>query len=234
MTVKRKSETSKEKPAQKKPSAKKPVKKPAKKAAPKKRRLTKKQEQFVEAMADPSVKTATEAAERSGTPKRSARTAAYRMLTNNDILAAIEKRKAELAELAQLKPETILGAACAQAFGFTIKDCLNDKGYFDIEKANATGAIHFVKSISRTPGKFGESVRFEMYSAETARQELAEYLGMKQKPRENDEKLKRVAEAITAYLEQEPDADRQQIIDIFAKRHALDVGLIEERLESIH
>lgn len=194
-------------------------------------RLTKRAEDFIEAMADPSVKSQSEAALRAGYSDKSARQEGSRLMTNADIREAIEQRKAELANIAAVKAETIIGAAVVQGLT-SIDDCLDVNGRFDISRARRTGAVHRIKSISRTRNKFGESIRFEMYSAESARRELADYLRLKHLPEENRTKLQKTIQALQDYLLDFPDADQERAMKVFARAAALPIDEIRAEFET--
>lgn len=195
-------------------------------------KFTDRQERFIEKMADPSIKSKAEAAREAGYSPNGAKQAAAILLTNIDLCEAIEKRKADLAERADVKAEAILGGAATQAFA-SIDDALDEEGHFDINKARETGVIHLIKSMSRTPTKFGESVRFEMYSAEAGRQELADYMGLKQKPRENQDRLKRLAVLVKQYMVDYPDAELFPVQQFFARGAGVPVEEIIQAMENI-
>lgn len=179
------------------------------------KQFTKQQEQFINAVVNPKVKSGAEAARASGSPKKNARIQAAKWLTNPNIVQEIEKRKKELAEMAEVENAAVIGSAARSAFA-TIDDAFDDKGNFSIAKARATGAIDLIKSISRSPGKYGETVKVEFYSSADARKELADYLGVKQLPRENEQNLKRTIAAIEDYLSNNPSAEKTWVINEFA------------------
>lgn len=183
------------------------------------KKLTEREQRFVEKMTDPSVKSARQAAIEAGYSDKNAASIAYQNSIKLHISEAIEKRKAEVLKLASISPQTILGAAVRQAFA-SIRDCMED-GYFDFEKACETGAIDLVKSISW--GKNGQVARVEMYSADSARKELGEYYGLKQLPRENEEKIRKAARALTLFMEDFPDRDREKALAVFAKTADVDI-----------
>lgn len=122
------------------------------------RKLTNREEKFVEEMANPQTKSAAEAARKAGYSTRSARELARKALTKVDVLQQIEQRKLEAAKHFQVTREAVMGATAQRAFA-TIDDAFDETGRFDMEKARRTGAIHLVKSITRTPNQFGESVK---------------------------------------------------------------------------
>ncbi|MEK7856062.1 MAG: terminase small subunit, partial [Acidobacteriota bacterium] len=196
------------------------------------RKFSDRTERFVENMADPSIKSHSQAAREAGYSAATAAQAASRLLTNVKVREAIEKRKAEAAEYHEIKPETIVGGAIRQMTA-TIDDCLDDTGHFDIGKARATGAIDLVKTISWTKSKYGENVRLEMYPADSARQEVARYIGLEQKPRENQNQLKKLAHAARQYLIDFPEAELAMVQDFFSRGSGIPVELIIEEMEKV-
>lgn len=192
-------------------------------------KLSVKAERFVEALVDPETTSQKQAAIIAGYAEKNAHKEASRLLTNVDIRAAYEKRKAELAKAANITKEAIIGAAAINAMA-TIDDALDEYGHFDIQKARKTGAIHSIRTIKRTPNKFGESVHVEFYSAADARKEVAEYLGIKQLPHDNEENLQRAVDSIVAYLELNPDYDLERAVRIFAKARAIDPEILKQQV----
>lgn len=200
-------------------------------------KLSHRDKKFVEAMVDPKTKSQTEAAIKAGYSPKTARTKASQKLTKVNIREEIEKRKKELAKLSNICDESIIGAAARVAFA-SIDDAFDDNGHFDIEKARQTGAINLIKSIRRTPTKYGESVSIEFYSASEARKELAEYLGIKQLPRENEQRLQTAVNGILAFLEMHPDYDIDKAVHYFARARSLDADVLKEKvleaMETVH
>lgn len=203
------------------------------KKTPKRPPITAKNEKFAKNIADGE---APADAYQSAYPKAARSTArvnAYRLLANTRIQEVIEKRKQEAAKSAKIDNETVIGAAAREAFA-TIDDVLDGRtGKFSIRKARETGAIHHVKSITRTPNKYGESIRVEMYSAADARRELGDYLGIKQLPRENEQKLKQTIAAIEHYLVEHPEADRGKVINTFAAGRGVPVEPVLEHFGEV-
>lgn len=160
-------------------------------------KLTKRQQRFVEAVADPNVKSNAEAARRAGYSPKTAGEIAKENLQKPYIFEAIEKRKARLAELARVTDEHILGATAEIAFS-SIEDALDDSGYFDFKKAKQNGSVALIKKITRNPTKYGETVAIEFYPKDAAQARLGEYKGMKQQERTNeqDADLLRIKSAI--------------------------------------
>lgn len=196
------------------------------------RRFSSRTERFIGKMADPSTKSQAEAAREAGYSAKTAAQAASRMLTNVEIRAAVEKRKLEAADVSTIDPAAVIGLTVLRAMT-TIDDCLDENGKFDTQKARHTGAIHLVKSLTRTMGKYGESVRFEMYSASEAQRELGEYLGIKNTPRENEDRLRRTVQALQNYLLDYPNADREKALRVFAHGSGFSVEELVKRLEAV-
>ena len=73
------------------------------------KKLTTRQSKFVEAMADPTTKTQTEAALKSGYSPKRARAAASELAGSPIINAAIESRKVELAQLSGITCALVIG-----------------------------------------------------------------------------------------------------------------------------
>lgn len=162
-------------------------------------KLTKRQEKFVAAAADPNVKSYTEAAKIAGYSPKTAGAIAGENLQKPEIFEAIEKRKKILAELAQVTDQHIFGATAEIAFS-SIEDALDDSGYLDIAKAKKNGSISLIKKITRNPTKYGETVAIEFYPKDAALARIGEYLGMKQQDRSNeaDANLIKIRTAIEA------------------------------------
>jgi len=194
--------------------------------------LTNREEAFVEEMVNPETKSGAEAARKAGYSPKTARQAASENLTKPHILKAIAKRRAELAQISQVKADEIFVSAAAEMYS-TIDDVLDKNGRFDIKKARRTGAIHHVRKLSFKETKFGTSVSFEMASAADARREISDYLGLKQLPRENERKLQATVNAIRQYLADHPEADREVVIRTFASGRGVETDHVIEELEKI-
>lgn len=163
------------------------------------KKLTLRQERFVEAIVDPETKNQSEAAIIAGFPDASARITASQMLSNPNILARIERRKAEMAEFANVHAGIVFGGTALRATA-TIDDALDEDGRFDIDKARETGVIHQIKRISRTPNKYGETVAIELYGKDAAQDKLGSYLGLEQMPRVNDQTIQALVDAYVAKM----------------------------------
>lgn len=156
-----------------------------KKIKPEDKPLSPRQERFVEAILTPDT-TARQAALDAGYATGpegsiSANVQATKLLRLPNIAKRIAERKKEVAQFANITPAQVLGATALRAFA-TIDDAFDENGYFDIEKARKTGAIHLIKKITRTPGKYGETISVEFYSNESAQDKLGSYLGMEKLP----------------------------------------------------
>lgn len=168
------------------------------------RRPTKQQQAFIENMADPTIKTQTEAYLKAY-PNVSYRTAmanSSRMLRNAMILNAIEDRKQRAIAHCRVSPEEVLGGAAFQMRS-SIDDILGDDGSFSIEKARTTGAVDLIKrhkeTIRTVSDKQGRTatikiVEVEMLTNQDGRKEVAEYIGLN-RPNHNlfNERTERLA-----------------------------------------
>lgn len=196
------------------------------KPAPKKK-LTIKERKFVEAMASPANNSQKEAAKKAGYSENTAAEIAHENLKKPHIVAAIEKRKAEVALHANVTPEQVLGATALRAFA-TIDDAFNEQGYFDINKARETGAIHLVKKMSRKNTKYGEDVSVEFYSNESAQDKLGSYLGMETMPAANPTDNISIARAVVEELIA-AGGDKEKVIEKAVTRYGvLESDLINE------
>lgn len=75
----------------------------------KQRPLTKRQKAFVEAMADPTVKSQAEAARRAGYAPSGAKVEASKNLTKPNLVVEIENRKQEIAQYSGITAEFVIG-----------------------------------------------------------------------------------------------------------------------------
>ncbi|MCA1623242.1 MAG: terminase small subunit [Acidobacteria bacterium] len=208
-------------------SNKKPASKNPKNAAAKKN-LTARETKFVEEMAKPDVKSATDAARKAGYSENSAKQIASENLTKPYLLDAIEKRRKEVIDFHKVSAEEIYGSAIREMYS-SIDDVLDANGQFDIKKARRTGAIHNVKEIIYRPSKYGVSISVKMNDAAAARRELSDYIGLKQKPRENDETLEKVVLAFQNWLEDNSDASKEEKV-LWLQRFAKGGGVDETEL----
>lgn len=193
--------------------------------------LSIKEEKFVENMADPSATSPRKAAKAAGYSEKTSSQIANENLNKPYIIAAIEKRKAEVAQHANITPEQVLGATALRAFA-TIDDALDDNGNLDVEKARKTGAIHLIKKISRNQGKYGENVAVEFYSNESAQDKLGSYLGMDKMPAPNPAAVEKVFEAYNLWLADNPKASAKSKtlwINRFAKSGGVETEALAER-----
>jgi Terminase small subunit len=151
---------------------------------PKKRKLSLRENRFVEAMANPEVKSAAEAARRAGYSEKSARFIAYKTLAKVYISEAIERRKRRAIIHSRVTPQEVLGSAVFNMRS-SINDALDEDGNFSIEKARATGVIDLIKKYKQTirttymDGVKQETItiiEIEIASPAEARQEVARYL----------------------------------------------------------
>lgn len=153
------------------------------------KRLTKKQQAFVEAMADPTVKSQKHAAELAGYAPTTATTHVYKMLDNIRISEAIKERKQRAITHFQLTPEEVIGSAAFQMRS-SIDDVLDDDGSFSLQKARETGAIDLLKKhketiktqITENGTVHIKTVEIEMMTNQDARKEVASYIGLVKEP----------------------------------------------------
>lgn len=106
----------------------------------------------------------------------------------------IAERKRLALKFTDITPEMVLGATAMRAFG-SVQDAFDEEtGEFSFPKAVESGAVHLIKKLKkRRDGSF----EVEFYSNETAQQQLANYLGMENAPKANDDvpQLKSAVEA---------------------------------------
>ena len=160
--------------------------------------LTLKESKFVEKMANPATNSPGQAAKDAGYSEKTASVIANENLNKPYIVEAIERRKAEAAMNAGITPEQVLGATALRAFS-TIDDAFDEYGYFSIEKARETGAIHLIKKIQRSQTQHGENVAVEFYSNESAQDRLGQYLGLEKQPAQNPADLSTLADVVKRY-----------------------------------
>jgi len=141
--------------------------------------------------------------------RQAARTNAARLIAKDNIFDAVNKRKIQAAKNANITEAEVMGATAMIAFS-SIEDAHDANGYFDYKKAVKTGAASLIKKISRTQTPHGENVSVEFYSKKDALDKLGEYLGMKQKERENAETLEKVVGAFQSWNEDNPQATSEQ------------------------
>ena len=161
------------------------------------RKPTKRQEAFIENMANPSIKTQTEAYQLAypNVAYETAMVNSSKLLRNAKISDAIEQRKKRAILHAGVTPEEVLGGAAFQMRA-SIDDVIADDGSFSLEKARTTGAIDLVKKLKETTktitDKHGNSetiktVEVEMLTNQDGRKEVANYIGLEKfAPRENN------------------------------------------------
>ncbi len=163
-------------------------------------KLTKRQEKFVELVNDPTIKTHKEAAIKAGYNPNTANEIAYENFNKPHLVERIEKRKAEMAQYANVHADLVFGGTALRASA-SLDDALDEQGRFDIVKARETGVIHQIKRITRTPNKYGETISVELYGKDSAQDKLGSYLGLEQSPRTNANDLDDIAAKLTANLQ---------------------------------
>ena len=146
--------------------------------------------------------TATDAYKRSGhKATKSAGIQASQKLNTPIIQEALEKRRAYFRSIADVDAKDIIGAQAEIAFA-SIEDAMDDEGVLDFAKAKENGSAKLIKKISRQQTKYGETVAVEFYSRTDALAQLADILGIKQKPRENDDTIQKWQTAMNQLMEQ--------------------------------
>lgn len=203
------------------------------------KKLPKAQQQFVENMADPSIKNQTEAYQKAyKSSNDTARANAPRLLANASISDAIKERKRQALAHSKVTPEEILGSAVFQMRS-SIDDLLDDDGSLSLEKARQTGAIHLIKKLKKTTKKLLDSkgnitetistIEVEMLTNQDGRREVAKYMEVEllapkpeliyDDPRYSRELLKRLIhdhgwdpeQAISGILQRFPELDEKML-----------------------
>jgi phage terminase small subunit len=132
--------------------------------------LNPKQKAFVEFYL--SCWNATSAARQAGYSEKTARQQGSRLLSNDDVLAAIDARMKDLS----LSANEVLMRLSDHARGslgdfLTISD--NGTPYPDFSQAETK--LHLLKSIEFKPTEWGTGIKFEMYDAQAAAVHLGKY-----------------------------------------------------------
>jgi hypothetical protein len=123
--------------------------------------------------------------------RKAARVTASRLLSNANILKAVEKRKAEAMRRAQIHTDVIVGSL-AEIATASLADVSPDDEF--LKKAKTLGTDHLIKKVKINYDGKGviKSREYEMYSRLDALSQLRDTFGMKQEPRQNNyEELKR-------------------------------------------
>lgn len=166
----------------------------------------------------------------------SAIAAASRKLSDVNIQAAITARKHEAAEQAGITPAMVIGGVNEIAFGSIADIPFTDYGTIDWEEARARGVDRLIKSIRITQTTTGVTTHYEMYSRLDALKELADYLGIKQKPRENDAEIEKVARSYNAWCRDHADATEEEklhMLHVFAKGGSVPIEALESRVQDL-
>lgn len=209
-----------------------PTKKPIDKAkSAKKPKLTTQDEQFVDKVAK-GVAASRAYVEVGHKSTKNNRKSAGDKLRKPHIQQALEERKAYFRSIADVEAKDIIGAQQEIAFA-SIEDALDESGRLDFNKARENGSAKLIKKIARQQTQYGENVTVEFYSRTDALSQLADMLGLKQAPRQNEADLKKTVDALREYLERFPDADREQAIDVFSKGRNVPREAIASQLGTI-
>jgi hypothetical protein len=172
-----------------KSAAKAPRKAAPRKPAPK-RRDPAKVERFVEEAARPGV-TQGEAATRAGFTDNpaSAKVQGSILMSDPDIRARVQMRRAEALRRAQVETDEIIGGL-AEIATASLADVLLPDGTFDFSACVERGTDHLLKELETTEtfDKEGNRTvrhRFKMYDRLNAYNQLRDTFGMKEEPRPN-------------------------------------------------
>src|SRR5688572_17726258 len=143
--------------------------------------------------------------------RETARANASKKLADANIQEAVNFRKQIAAELAGISSESVLGALNEIAFASLGDIEFTNYGTIDWERARARGVDHLIKSIRVTVSTKGDvTTHYEMYSRMDALKELVECLGIKQKPRENDLEIDKIARAFKSWCNRYSHASDEQ------------------------
>lgn len=197
-----------------------------------KKPLAPQHEQFIEHLVEG--KTQTEAY-RLAFPESSpdsARTSASRLLTNDNITEELEKRRKIAALSANVTKAEVIGAVSEIAFA-NISDCFDDFGRFNLAKAQKNGADRFIKSISTSENKYGETVKVEFYSRMEALKTLGDWLGLGQKEDGETKTIETVARNIHKALKIFPAADVAQLIAQCAEEYGFSALALKNRYDEL-
>lgn len=147
------------------------------------RKLTTRQQRFVNELANPKNKSQAEAARKAGYSKKTAKQIASENLTKPYLSSAFAERRARAIANHEVTPEEVLGSAVFQ-MRTTIEDLLDDNGSFDYNKARGNGSISAVKKLEIeetrqiATGDIVRKTKVELNSNQDARKEVANYIGL--------------------------------------------------------
>jgi hypothetical protein len=177
-----------------------------------KKKPTPKQEKFVEEYV--ATGNSAEAARRAGYSEKTARTIGSRLLTNVDISEFVRERQAEIMETMKLSSHAVTQGLIELA-SISPVDLIGAGGTIDLQEIKKRNLGRFVKKFKVTTtvkatGDRVEIVEIEGYSRIDAYSRLIEIYGMKQQPRENNETIEKVVKAFQDWLEDNPQATKQE------------------------
>jgi hypothetical protein len=114
--------------------------------------------------------------------------AGSRLMTNDDIQERVDKRRAEAMARAGIQTDVVIGSL-AEIATSSLADVLPDDEF--LQKARALGTDHLIKKLRRTVrttsgGEKIETYEYELFDRLNALSQLADNLGIKQQPRQND------------------------------------------------
>ena len=200
-----------------------------------KRTPTRQQERFIENMANPAIKSQTEAAVKAGCPPKNARITASKWLTKANIRTAIQERKQRALDHAQVTPEEVLGSAVFQMRS-SIDDVLDDEGSFDIRRARETGAVDLLKkhkeTVRTTYKQDGDietikTVEVELLTNQDARKEVASYLGLEKFAPEKPSRVEHYV-TITRQVAENQGLDIEEVFKFLVKNERYPAEVVEE------
>jgi len=151
-----------------------------------KRKLTSRQIALIEQLADPKLKSNTQAAIAAGYSPKIARQQVCDSLALPHITQAVQKRIARARAFYHVEPEEIIGSTVFQMRS-SMDDVLDESGSFSITKARETGAIDLLKKhkeiireVTAADGSIEriKTVEVELLTNQDARRDLANYFGV--------------------------------------------------------
>ena len=104
-----------------------------------------------------------------------------KLLTNTNLANAVKLRIQRALDNQKVTPEEVIGHAVRQMRS-SMDDVLNESGKIDLNKARETGAIDHIKkykkTVNYTENGTTETTEVELMTNESARKELANYMGI--------------------------------------------------------
>lgn len=114
-----------------------------------------------------------------------ARTCSSQLFANPNISEEVKRRIHRALQHNNVTPEEVIGHAARQ-MRTSMEDIVDENGNVNLEKAKENGAIDYIKKLKKTRnvtenGTY-ETVEVELLNSETARKELANYIGIERLP----------------------------------------------------